>query len=137
MMEFYQAYATYEDLMTMTEEMFTALSERIFGSQNFTYQGTEIDLARPWQRMTVKEAIIEHCGIEADVLEDVAKATAFARKLGIDVPEGTPLGKVMMEIFDEKVEDRIIQPTFITQYPLEVSPLARKNEQDPGFYGSV
>jgi lysyl-tRNA synthetase class 2 len=67
------------------------------------------------------------------VLEDVLKATVFARKLGIDVPENTPLGKVMMEIFDEKVEARIIQPTFITQYPLEVSPLARKNDRDPGF----
>ncbi len=133
MMEFYQAYATYEDLMTMTEEMFTALAERIFGSDKFVYQGTEIDLGRPWKRMTVKEAIMEHCGIAADVLEDAEKTTAYARKHGIDVPDNTPLGKVMMEIFDEKVEDRIIQPTFVTQYPIEVSPLARKNEQDPAF----
>lgn len=133
MMEFYQAYATYEDLMSMTEELFIALAERIFGSQTFTYQGTEIDLSRPWRRMTVKEAIAEHCSVAADVLEDAAKATAYARKLGLDVSEGTPLGKVMMAIFDEKVEDRIIQPTFITQYPLEVSPLARKNELDPDF----
>jgi len=133
MMEFYQAYATYEDLMTMTEEMFTALAERIFGSEKFIYQETEIDLTRPWKRMTVKEAIMEHCGIAADVLDDAAKAIAYARKHGIDVPDNTPLGKVMMEIFDEKVEDRIIQPTFVTQYPLEVSPLARKNERDPAF----
>jgi lysyl-tRNA synthetase class 2 len=133
MMEFYQAYASYEDLMTMTEEMFTALAERIFGSEKFVYQGTEIDLGRPWKRMTVKEAIMEHCGIAADVLEDAVKATAYARKHGIEVPDNTPLGKVMMEIFDEKVEDRIIQPTFVTQYPIEVSPLARKNERDPAF----
>jgi len=133
MMEFYQAYATYEDLIIMTEELFTALSERIFGGQKFTYQGTDIDLTRPWKRMTVKEAIMEHCGIAAEVLDDVAALTAYARKVGIDVPENTPLGKVMMEIFDEKVEDRIIQPTFVTQYPLEVSPLARKNERDTAF----
>nr|HPJ97408.1 OB-fold nucleic acid binding domain-containing protein [Syntrophales bacterium] len=87
MMEFYQAYATYEDLMTMTEEMFTALAERIFGSEKFVYQGTEIDLGRPWKRMTVKEAIMEHCGITADVLGNTEKATAYARKHGIDVPD--------------------------------------------------
>ncbi len=133
MMEFYQAYATYEDLIVMTEELFTALSERLFGSLKFTYQGTEIDLTRPWKRMTVKEAIMEHCGVGPEVLEDVALAAAYARKAGLDIPENMPLGKVMMAIFDEKVEDRIIQPTFITQYPLEVSPLARKNERDPAF----
>jgi lysyl-tRNA synthetase class 2 len=133
MMEFYQAYATYEDLMNMTEEMFTALAERIFNSQKFTYQGTEIDLTRPWKRLTVKEAIVEYCGIEPAMLEDVEKATAYAKKHGIEIPDGTPLGKVVMEIFEEKVEGQIVQPTFVTQYPIEVSPLARKNDQDPAF----
>ncbi|MDX9744942.1 MAG: lysine--tRNA ligase [Syntrophales bacterium] len=133
MMEFYQAYATYEDLMTLTEEMFTALAQRIFGSEKFIYQGTEIDLTRPWKRLTVREAIMEHCGIPASVLEDAVEATAYARKHGIDVPDNAPLGKVIMAIFDAKVEDRIIQPTFVTQYPIEVSPLARKNDADPAY----
>jgi len=133
MMEFYQAYATYEDLMAMTEEMFTALAEQIVGSQNLTYQGVEIDLIRPWKRLTVKEAIVQYCDVEPSVLEDGEKATACARKMGIDIADQTALGRVIMAIFDEKVEHQIIQPTFITQYPIEVSPLARRNDKDPGF----
>ncbi|MDR2861803.1 MAG: lysine--tRNA ligase [Syntrophobacterales bacterium] len=133
MMEFYQAYATYEDLMTMTEEMFTALAERIAGSQKITYQGVEIDFIRPWRRLTVKEAIAQYCDVEPSVLEDGEKAIACARGMGIDVAEQTALGRVIMAIFDEKVEHQIIQPTFITQYPIEVSPLARRNDNDPDF----
>jgi len=133
MMEFYQAYATYEDLMVMTEEMFTSLAERIGGSQKITYQGVEIDLTRPWKRLTVKEAIVQYCDVEPSVLEDAEKTIAWARKMGIEIADQTALGQVIMAIFDEKVEHQIIQPTFITQYPIEVSPLARRNDSDPDF----
>jgi len=133
MMEFYQAYATYEDLMTMTEEMFVALAERIAGGQKITWQGVEIDFIRPWRRLTVKEAIVQYCDVEPSVLEDGKEAIACARKMGIAVADETALGQVLMIIFEEKVEHQIIPPTFITQYPLEVSPLARQNDNDPAF----
>ncbi|MEA1935471.1 MAG: lysine--tRNA ligase [Thermodesulfobacteriota bacterium] len=133
MMEFYQAYATYEDLMVMTEELITCISQELFGSLKIDYQGTEIDLTPPWQRMTVKEAIIKYGKIDPDVLEDVEKAEKYARNLGLPIKEREPFGKVIMEIFDEVVEENLIRPTFITSYPIEVSPLSRKSAGNPGF----
>jgi len=133
MMEFYCAYATYEDLMTFTEEMFIFLGQEIFGSPRFTYQGQEINLQSPWERISVKESIIRHAMISADILEDENKARAYARSMRLEAGDRDPLGKIIMTIFDELVEDRLIQPTFVTQYPLEVSPLSRKNAADPRF----
>jgi len=130
MMEFYQAYATYEDLMIMTEEMFTFIAREIFGSLNFQYQGTEIDLTPPWPRIPVREAIIRHGKIAPDILEDPLKAIACARKLGLPVRDSEPLGKVIMAIFDETVEKKLIQPHFVTHYPVLVSPLARRNTEN-------
>jgi lysyl-tRNA synthetase class 2 len=131
MMEFYQAYATYEDLMNLTEEMLIYIAMELLGSQKFEYQGTEIDLTPPWRRITVKEAIIHHANIAPDVLDDVTKATACAHHLGADIKDSDPLGKVIMAIFESSVEDALIQPTFVTHYPVEVSPLARKNVSNP------
>ena len=133
MMEFYQAYATYENLMDMTEEMLTYIANDLFDSQKLTYQGTEIDLTPPWQRITVKEAIIRYGNISADVLEDVGKAATCARQLGADIKSTDPLGKVIMAIFDSIVEEKLIQPTFVTHYPVEVSPLSRKSASDPAL----
>jgi len=133
MMEFYQAYATYEDLMVMTEELIAYISQKLFDTLTIDYQGTQIDLTPPWQRITVKEAIIKYCRIEADVLEDVGKAVGFARNLGLPITGKEPLGKVIMGIFDEAVEENLIQPTFITSYPIEVSPLSKKSTDNPGF----
>ena len=133
MMEFYQAYATYEDLMNMTEELFTYIAQNLFGKLTLTYQGNEIDLTPPWQRLSVKDALIKYCAIPAEDLQDPAKAAAQARRLGLEADDADPLGKTMMLIFDAHVEKALIQPTFITQYPVEVSPLARRNPQDPAF----
>jgi lysyl-tRNA synthetase class 2 len=130
MMEFYQAYTTYEDLMVMTEEMFTFIAREIFGSSNFQYQGTTIDLTPPWPRIPVREAIIRHGKIAPDILEDPLKAIACARKLGLPVRDCEPLGKVIMAIFDETVEKKLIQPHFVTHYPVEVSPLARRSTEN-------
>ena len=131
MMEFYQAYATYEDLMVLTEELLVHIAEELFGSPKFEYQGTEIDLSPPWRRITVKDTIIQYANLTPDVLEDTAKAWACARRLGVDVKEGDPLGKVIMAIFESAVEASLIQPTFVTHYPVEVSPLSRKNASHP------
>ncbi|HLE16726.1 MAG TPA: lysine--tRNA ligase [Syntrophales bacterium] len=133
MMEFYCAYATYEDLMTMTEEMLTFVANDILGSLKFDYQGREIDLTPPWQRISLKESIVQYGMISADVLESKNKALEKARNLRLEVKEGEPLGKIIMAIFEELVEPKLIQPTFVTQYPLEVSPLSRKNPKDQNF----
>ncbi len=133
MMEFYQAYATYEDLMVMTEELITYILQELYDSFIINYQGTEVDFTPPWQRMTVKEAIKKYCKIDPDVLEDTEKAVKYARGLGLTIKEGEPLGKVIMEIFDETVEENLVRPTFITSYPIEVSPLSKKSAGNPAF----
>ncbi|MCX5835641.1 MAG: lysine--tRNA ligase, partial [Deltaproteobacteria bacterium] len=131
MMEFYQSYATYEDLMDFTEELLTFIAREIFGSLKFEYQGTEIDLTPPWQRITLRDAIIHHGMIAPDVLDDAAKAAACARQMGVDVKDSDSLGKLITTIFENTVEEKLIQPTFVIHYPVEVSPLSRKNVSNP------
>jgi lysyl-tRNA synthetase class 2 len=131
MMEFYMAYATYEDLMTLTEELITSLVRELFGTLTITYQGTELDFTPPWRRLSVKEALVQYAGLDPAALEDRKRAVQEAAKRGILFEESQPLGKVLMGIFDDVVEEKLIQPTFITHYPLEVSPLSRKSSKDP------
>ncbi|MCX5707020.1 MAG: lysine--tRNA ligase, partial [Candidatus Omnitrophica bacterium] len=124
MIEFYMSYATYEDLMTYTEELFAFIASNIFGSLKFTYQGTEIDLSPPWRRISVKDALLQMAGMDKSTLENQAQALAFARKVGCEVKDTDPLGKVLMAIFNEVVEKKLIQPTLVTHYPVAVSPLS-------------
>lgn len=133
MMEFYQAYATYEDLMTMTEEMFAFVAQNLLGRLTFSYQDRQIDLTPPWRRITVRDAIAEAGGIDADGLEDARRAIAYARSLHIDIDERTPPGNVIMAIFEQVAEARLVQPTFVTHYPVEVSPLSRRNAVNPAL----
>ncbi len=131
MMEFYRAYATYEDLMIFTEEMLNFLACEIFGESRLVYQGKEISLQKPWARISVKEALVRHAGLSPALLENEKEARDKAKNLQLDVQESDPLGKVIMTLFEGLVEDKLIQPTFVTHYPLEVSPLSRKNAADP------
>jgi lysyl-tRNA synthetase class 2 len=131
MMEFYQAYATYEDLMAMTEDLFVHIVRKLFDSNKFRYQGKEIDLTPPWRRLTVRDAIVEIGGVETAILDDAGRMADHARKLGIEVKESDLPGKVLMAIFDETVEPNLIQPTFVTHYPVDVSPLSRRNAEEP------
>jgi lysyl-tRNA synthetase class 2 len=131
MMEFYQAYATYEDLMDFTEELLCHVAQELLGTLEFTCQGEAISFKRPWRRLTVKEAILEYGTISAKALEDRDLAYAYARELGLDLPVDIGYGKLITEIFEEVAEAKLIQPTFITAYPTEVSPLSRKNDHDP------
>jgi lysyl-tRNA synthetase class 2 len=133
MMEFYQAYATYEDLMPMTEELITFVSRNLSGTLAFHYQGNEIDLTPPWRRITVRNALTEIGGVDPAILTDREQMTNHAQKLGIEIKDSDPPGKVMMAIFDETVEAKLIQPTFVTHYPVEVSPLSRRNAIDPSL----
>lgn len=131
MMEFYISYATYEDLMSFTEELFVFIAQNIFNGLSFTYQGSEIDLTPPWRRLSVKDALLQIAGMEPADVSDPAKTIAFARRVGCDVKETDPHGKILMAIFDEVVEKKLIQPTFVTQYPVAVSPLSRRSNTDP------
>jgi lysyl-tRNA synthetase class 2 len=130
MMEFYQAYATFEDLMDFTEELFCHIAEQVLGTLDFTCQGLDISFQRPWRRLTVKEAILEYGDIDSKKLDDRDLALAYARSIGLDLTDDISYGKLVMEIFEEVAEHKLIQPTFVTAYPTEVSPLSRKNDND-------
>ncbi|MBT0665541.1 lysine--tRNA ligase [Geobacter pelophilus] len=131
MMEFYQAYATFEDLMDYTEQLLCHVAQELLGSLDFQYQDHTISFQRPWRRLTVLEAILEYGDIDAKNLADRDLAYAYAKSIGLDLPEDIGYGKLVTEIFEEVAETKLIQPTFITAYPTEVSPLSRKNDQDP------
>lgn len=132
MIEFYEAYATYHDLMDITEEMLRSIAENVIGKTRIEYQGDSYDFGKPFARMTVKESILHFNPdvSEAD-LDDLDKARAIAERLEIPLKESYGLGKVQIEIFEKTVEHRLKDPTFITAYPTEVSPLARRNDDDP------
>ena len=132
MLEFYEAYATYTDLMDLTERMLRGLAQDVFGSTQVHYQGERYDFGKPFVRMSVKESILHfNPEITAADLEDLARACAVARRLEIPLKDSYGLGKVQIEIFEKTVEQRLKDPTFITAYPTEVSPLARRNDSDP------
>ena len=131
MLEFYQAYATYEDLMDMTEIMFSRVAEAVTGSSRIVYQGNTIDLSGKWRRLTLADALSEIAGVPPALLDDKEGLLAFAESKGIPVTHKNRLGKVITKLFDVLVEPHLIQPTFITGYPVEVSPLSRKNDGNP------
>ncbi|QXP88864.1 lysine--tRNA ligase [Methylococcus capsulatus] len=132
MIEFYQAYADYRDLMDLTETLMRGISQNLLGGTVVTHQGKDYDLGRPFRRMTVLESIIHYNpDIRAEDLAERESAAAIAAGLGIPVADGDGLGKIQTEIFEKTVEDRLDEPTFITAYPAEVSPLARRNDENP------
>lgn len=132
MLEFYQAYADYEDLMNLTEDLMRKLVIEITGGTTITYQEDEYDLGQAFVRMTLKESILHfNPDISATDLESLESARVIAEKLGVHLEDSYGLGKVQVEIFEKTVESRLMAPTFITAYPTEVSPLARMNDDDP------
>jgi len=129
MLEFYQAYADYNDLMDLTEDMLRKLAVEVTGSSTVTYQGVDIDFSKPFRRLSMAEAIVEfNEDIQPEELQDISKAKALAERLRIEIQPSWGIGKMIMEIFEACVEDHIVQPIFITEHPTEVSPLARRNE---------
>jgi lysyl-tRNA synthetase class 2 len=134
MLEFYEAYATYEDLMKRTEELFYGLALEITGSPKITYQGQEIDFTPPWKRIEFLEALIELGGVPREVLFEKEKLIKFAKEKGIELNLKDPrIGKWWTKLFEELVEPKLIQPTFVIKFPVEVSPLARRSDEDPDF----
>ncbi|MBS7663531.1 lysine--tRNA ligase [Pseudomonas lalucatii] len=132
MLEFYQAYADYEDNMDLTEELFRELALLVLGSTDVPYQGKVFHFGEPFARLSVFDSILKfNPEISAQDLRDIDKARAIAKAAGAKVLGFEGLGKLQVMIFEELVEHKLEQPTFITQYPFEVSPLARRNDQDP------
>jgi lysyl-tRNA synthetase class 2 len=117
--------------MDFTEELLCHVAQTLLGTLELTYQGEKISFARPWKRLTVKEAILEYGDIPPRALADRELTYAYAKEIGLDVPADIGYGKLLIEVFEEVAETRLIQPTFITAYPTEVSPLSRKNDHDP------
>lgn len=132
MIEFYQAYADYQDLMNFTEKLFHHLCDTVLGVRQIDYQGQRIDFTKPFARISIKQAILQYCpeydGASLETLEECRKVLD---KAGLDYKKSDGLGKLQMIIFEEKVEHLLIQPTFVTEYPTEVSPLARRSEKNP------
>ncbi len=131
MLEFYQAYATYHDLMDLTEEMVSWLAAEVTGSMEITYQETAVNLAPPWKRLTMEQALMEIGKVDPEILADDEKVFALVKEKGIELQPEAGVGKAKTELFELLVEEKLIDPTFITSYPTEVSPLARRNEEDP------
>ena len=131
MLEFYQAYATYLDFMDLTEEMLAHIAWNLFGSLRFEYQGVELDFTPPWRRMTFKEAIIKFGGVEEEVLTDKERLMEYGQKIGLALDKNMGLGNLLDKVFEEVAEPELTQPTFITNYPTDISPLSRRNDKNP------
>jgi lysyl-tRNA synthetase, class II len=131
MLEFYQAYVTYEDNMALTEDMLSSLVYELFKTHRITYSGQEIDFSTPWKRMTMEEALRQLGGFDLSEMSDAGRLTAYAKELGLEDVENTTKGKLITKIFEELCERQLVQPTFITHYPVEVSPLAKKSKEHP------
>lgn len=132
MLELYAGYADYRDLMDLTEDMFRGLAGTLNGQTRVEYQGRVYDLGNAFPRLSLREAI-RHClpDVPAGALEELASARGIAEQQGVPLKEDWGLGKVLLELFEKTAEPRLLDPTFITDYPTEVSPLARRNDQDP------
>ena len=132
MMEFYQAYADYNDFMNLTEDMMRGLAQTVLGTTTIDYQGEQFDLEKPFDRMTVAESVMKfNPELDAGKLEDADYCRSIAEGMHIKTETSWGAGKLLIEIFEKTVEDQLMQPTFITAYPTEVSPLSRKNDDNP------
>jgi len=132
MLEFYTAYKDYNYLMSLTEELFAEVAMNAIGTLKLTYGDFEIDLTPPWPKIPMLEAL-EKAGVPSDIFNDQAKAMAWGRAQKYDIPDGSSMGKILDEIFKEMVEPNLIQPTFITDHPVELSPLAKRKQETPGL----
>lgn len=129
--ELYQAYADYEDMMVLTEELVAYVAEKILGGTVIDYQGKEIDLTPPWRRLSMIDAIKEYTGVDFNTIDTDEEAIKIAKEKGLEIEAGMKRGHIISEMFEEFCEEYLVQPTFITHHPVEVSPLAKRNSDDP------
>lgn len=129
--EIYQAFADYRDMMDLTEEVVVKTAMKVLGTTKITYEGVEIELASPWKRMSMIDAVKEYSGKDFTNVTDLEEARAMAKELNVPVEPSFGIGKIINACFEEYVEDKLIQPTFITGHPKEISPLAKSNPDNP------
>ncbi len=130
MIEMYQAYTDFRGMMDLTEKIFGHIADTVIGSRKITYQGVEINLESPWERLTMIEAVKKYVGIDFDATEDLDELKAQAKKAGVEFNDDITWGKLLYECFDQKVEEKLVQPTFVYDYPVDVSPLAKRKPSD-------
>ncbi|MFI3167977.1 MAG: lysine--tRNA ligase [Bacillota bacterium] len=130
MMELYAAYWDYHDMMDITEGIFNYVLDNVIGTRKINYQGTEVDFEKPFERITMIDVVKEYVGIDFAPLS-AEQAIVEMRAKGFDVADGEAWGKMLFQAFDERVEEKLIQPTFILDYPVEVSPLTKRSNEDP------
>ena len=131
--ELYQAYADFHDMMDLFEELLSSAALKLLGTYQLEWQGQQLDLTPGWPRLTMAEAVKKYTGLDFMAVSDDAQAVAMAKSIGVELPETAPAtwGNALYEVFDQKVEEKLIQPTFITMHPVDVSPLAKRSAKDP------
>lgn len=131
--EFYQAYADYHDFMDLTEDLIATIARNVLGTTQITYQGEMIDLTPPWRRVTMHDLVKEHTGLDFAAFSDRSAAQASAKEIGItNADDCDSIGRLLNEVFEQKVEATLIQPTFLIDHPVEVSPLSKPHRSCPG-----
>lgn len=133
MLELYEAYADFHDIMNLTENLISHAAKEVLGTTRIEYQGHEVDLSPGWARKSMVELVKEHTGVDFSRQMTDEEAHRLAKEHGVNVTDSMKFGHIVNEFFEQKVEDKLIQPTFVYGHPVEISPLAKKNEQDPRF----
>jgi len=131
LLEVYEAYTDYHGMMKLTEDLYIHIADTVLGTRKFEYQGNEIDLSLPWARMTMTEAVKKYTGIDFDTVATDAEAVALAKEKGLETEGKTKKGEILNLFFEEFVEQNLVQPTFIMDYPVEVSPLTKRKPGKP------
>jgi lysyl-tRNA synthetase class 2 len=132
--EVYQAYADYQDMMALTEAIVTYAAQEVLGTLQISYQGTAIDLTPPWRRITMHDLVKEATGLDFAAFTTLEEAKAAAKQAGLqEIDDCESIGKLLNEAFEQKVEETLVQPTFVTDYPVEISPLAKPHRSKPGL----
>lgn len=133
LLELYQAFGDYETVMKLTEEVIAAVAQEVLGDSRITYQGQAIDLTPPWHRMTMTDAVKRFAGVDFTAIKTLAEARQVADDCGVHYEQGHGVGGILNAFFEAKAEEHLVQPTFITRYPTEISPLAKRCQNDPDF----
>lgn len=133
MMESYEAYSDYEDVMEMVEELYEYVALNVLGTTEIMYQGEKINVKAPWKRARMVDLVTEYSGVNFDKVYDVDEARKLAKDLGVELAGTENIGEIISEVFDEYVEDKLVQPTFVTHHPVEISPLAKKDPDDSRY----
>ncbi|MDB9447828.1 lysine--tRNA ligase [Anabaena sp. CS-542/02] len=132
--EVYQAYADYHDMMALTEGIITTVAQEVLGTLQITYQGTQIDLSLPWRRVTMHDLVREHTGLDFNSFSTLEEAKAASKNAALQgIEDAQTIGKLLNQAFEQKIEEKLIQPTFVIDYPVEISPLAKPHRSQPGL----